>query len=248
MQLIRLDGSYNARGIGAPERPWLVRSAALDGLTASGERTLRGLGVDLVIDLREPQEHGARAHGLAVRELPLYGEAPPRAGTLEDVYARLIRDRGERLAAAVAAIAEHPGTVAVHCTAGKDRTGLVVALARLAAGEARAEILADYAASGVAVRAARSALVADQIAPLRLSREARREAERLHLDSPAAALGLALEQLDALGGAERYLLRHGATPAQLAELAARAAEAASHAAPDRPVPAARAARTAEPVR
>ena len=223
MQAISLEGSYNARGIGREAAPWIVRSAALDAATGRDERGLRAHGVGLVLDLREPAEHGARSHGIPVRSLPLYGETPPAAGSLEAVYAGLVADRGDRLAAAVIAIAEHPGTVLVHCTAGKDRTGLVVALARLAAGDDRAAVVADYARSGDTVRPARATLVAELLDRLGLVGAERGASERLHLDSPAAALGATLERVDALGGIESYLLDRGATPQHLAALAARAA-------------------------
>lgn len=222
MHVIPLEGSYNARGIGHRRRPWLVRSAGLDALTPGGERALRDAGVDLIIDLREVSEHAPRSHAMPVRSVPLYGEAPPSAGTLEDVYARLVRERGARLTAAVIAIAEHPGTAVVHCTAGKDRTGLVVALARLAAGDARAEVVADYASSGATVRPARETIAANHLAGLALSAAARAAAERLHLDSPAEALESALDVVGELGGVEHYLRSHGATAEHLAALADRA--------------------------
>ncbi|SDQ23667.1 tyrosine-protein phosphatase [Leucobacter chromiiresistens] len=225
MHVITLEGSYNARGIGSGRRPWLVRSAGLDALTAGGERTLRDVGVDLVIDLREGAEHAGRSHAIPVRSVPLYGETPPASGSLETVYAGLVRERGARLAAAVIAIAEHPGTAVVHCTAGKDRTGLVVAIARLAAGDARADVVADYAASGAAVRPARQAIAAAQLSGLGLTAEARAASERLHLDSPAEALEAALDIVDELGGVAHYLRTHGAGDAHLAALAALAERA-----------------------
>ncbi|WP_125098995.1 tyrosine-protein phosphatase [Leucobacter chromiireducens] len=225
MHVIPLEGSYNARSVGSGETPWLVRTASLDGLSSGGERALRALGVDLVIDLREPAEHGPRSHRIPVRSAPLYGEAPPAAGSLEGVYAGLVRDRGSRIAAAVGAIAEHPGVVAVHCTAGKDRTGLVVALARLAAGDARPDVVADYAHSGRTVRPARLSIATAQLDALALHGEDRAAAERLHLDSPAEALEGALALIDAQGGPAAYLLAHGATEAQLLALRARAGRA-----------------------
>ena len=226
MLAVPLEGSYNARAIGAAHRPWLVRSAALDALRPAGERALRALGVDRVLDLREPSERRPPAHGLPVLRVPLYGEEPPVTGSLESVYAGLLRDRGERIAEAVVAIAEHPGTGVVHCTAGKDRTGLVVALARLAAGEDRAEVVADYVRSGAVVRRERAGLVAARLDASGLAdprrRSERAEAERLHLDSPAEALVATLRLLEPWGGARGYLGAHGASAAHLAALARRA--------------------------
>lgn len=222
-----LDGSYNARSIGAPEQPWLVRSAALDGLTPGGERSLRARGVVQIIDLREPSEHQPSAHGLPVRSVPLYGEAPPASGSIEQIYADLVRDRGPQLVAAVLAIADASGASVVHCTAGKDRTGLVVALARLIAGDAREAVLADYELSAIEVRPARQDQVACQLDGLGLTAAGRASAERLHLDSPREALSSALDLVDDLGGPTAYLLSHGATPERLRSLAARASGSGS---------------------
>lgn len=220
--IVSVEGSYNARTIGTKDAPWLVRTAALDGLTPDGERALRAQGVDLVIDLREISEHGARQHGLPVSSMPLYGAQPPESGTIHDIYAGLVRDRGRQLGAAVSAIATHPGTPVVHCTAGKDRTGLVVALVRLVAGHARADIIADYALSGETVRPARAAIVAKQLDEIGLDARARAAAEELHLDSPAAALERALDLIDDLGGPVAYLLENGVTTTHLRSLAVRA--------------------------
>ncbi|WP_375430833.1 tyrosine-protein phosphatase [uncultured Friedmanniella sp.] len=44
-------------------------------------------------------------------------------------------------------IADAPGATLVHYTAGKDRTGTIVALALTLVGADRAAVIADYAAS-----------------------------------------------------------------------------------------------------
>lgn len=226
MHSFPLDGSYNARGIGRQNRPWVVRSAGVDALTERGERTLRELGVDIIIDLREASEQGPRRHDLPVRSMPLFGHTPPASGRLEELYAEVVQDRGTQVAAVVAAVAAHPGTALVHCTAGKDRTGIVVALTRLAAGDDRADVVADYAASGAHVRPARAAIAAAQMDAHGLAGSARTSAERLHLDSPAPALEHALALVEAAGGVEAYLLAHGATSETLARLRAKAAREA----------------------
>ncbi len=226
MSELPIEGSYNARAIGAPGRPWLVRSAALDEITEHGEASLRKHGVDLVIDLREPTEQRPRSHRFQIRSIPLYREQPPASGTLEGVYRRLLAERGEELARAVIAIASHPGLAVVHCTAGKDRTGLVVALARLAAGDDREEVVSDYASSGATVRPARLAVASEQLRSLSLNDEDRAAAERLHLDSPAEAIEAAIAFIEQQGGAASYLLSHGARAAHIEALRSRAADTA----------------------
>lgn len=225
MTTIALQGSYNARGVGIQSEPWLVRSAAPDSITARDEAALRTRGVDLILDLREAGERGAPTHGLPITSVPLYGEAPPAAGAIEEIYLGLITRRGAALTEAVITIADHPGVCLVHCAAGKDRTGLVVALARLAAGEAHDDIVTDYARSGEAVRPARLGIVEAQLDALEISGPERAAAERLHLDSPREALEAAIVALEAWGGAAEYLLAHGAEACHLAALRANAGAA-----------------------
>ena len=211
MHEIFAAGTFNTRGIGSASAPWLVRSAAIDRLTPEGESTLRELGVDLVIDLREQAEQGRVMHTLPVVHIPLYRDAPPTEGTLEEVYRDLIVNRGQWIAAAVVEIANHPGVTLVQCTAGKDRAGLVVALARLAAGDLADEVIGDYTLSSQPVRAERAPIVARMITELDLEGERREATERLHLESPAEALEDALDLVDEFGGPVTYLIRHGAS-------------------------------------
>lgn len=221
-----LDGTRNARAFGSPA--WLVRSANLDRLTPAGARTLRDAGVSVVIDLREPIERPAATaspgHGLPIAHVPLYGlpDGPPKAGTLEGVAELLLETRMPQLAQAVAAIADAEGAALVHCAVGKDRTGLVVALALLAAGATRAQAVADYARSGAAIGAERAAEAAREVDALALAPAAREAAMRLHLASPAAAMEHTIDRIEAAGGAERLLLDAGLRAEQLTLLRAKA--------------------------
>ncbi|MGW4639497.1 tyrosine-protein phosphatase [Sphaerisporangium sp. NPDC004334] len=62
-------------------------------------------------------------------------------------YAYLL-DRPDSVLAALRVLAYGDGSALVHCAAGKDRTGVVCALALSVAGVARDAIVADYAATG----------------------------------------------------------------------------------------------------
>ena len=63
-------------------------------------------------------------------------------------YLGYLEDRPDQVVAAVRTIASSEGPVLVHCAAGKDRTGVVVALALSAVGVRPEAIVADYAATG----------------------------------------------------------------------------------------------------
>jgi protein-tyrosine phosphatase len=135
----------------------LYRSDALHGLTDAGRRQFSELGIRLVIDLRDATElekSPSKLAGLGVdtRHNPIFeeGNVPGTAEitTLLDIYRLMVRSHAQRLADAVRLIADS-GTepVLVHCTAGKDRTGVVIALALLAAGVDREQVILDYVAS-----------------------------------------------------------------------------------------------------
>lgn len=84
--------------------------------------------------------------------MPVFDRAAPTAQIPQDItvgalHRHIVDERGPRLVEAIRLIADVPdgGSVVVHCTAGKDRTGLVVALVLAAAGVARGDVVSDYA-------------------------------------------------------------------------------------------------------
>jgi protein tyrosine/serine phosphatase len=68
-------------------------------------------------------------------------------------YLGYIHSRPDSVVAAIREIARADGAVLVHCAAGKDRTGTVVALALEAASIPREQIAADYLASADRIEA-----------------------------------------------------------------------------------------------
>ena len=63
------------------------------------------------------------------------------------VYLSYVVDRPDSVLAGLRHIAEADGAALVHCAAGKDRTGTLVALALLLVGAEREAVIDDYAAS-----------------------------------------------------------------------------------------------------
>jgi len=126
-------------------------------------------------------------------------------------YLGYLEDRPEQVAGAVRSIARDRGAALVHCAAGKDRTGVVVALALTAAGVRRQAVVADYAATGERAEAI--------IYRLRRSPTYARDIDSLPVESHrprAETMAAFLEQMDArYGGVARWLADHGLTAAEL---------------------------------
>ncbi|QAY73668.1 tyrosine-protein phosphatase [Agromyces protaetiae] len=158
---ILVPGTYNFRDVGGlPAASGPVRSGTLyrsDGLFRIGEpgrAKLRELGLRRVIDLRDEQEAQAMPDdvaglGLDVRRLPVFEGSGASQGakgiSLEALYRRIVTQHSSIVVEAVRDIATTTdGSVLVHCTAGKDRTGVVVALTLLAVGVDRDSVIADY--------------------------------------------------------------------------------------------------------
>lgn len=64
-----------------------------------------------------------------------------------DLYAGMLRDSAARIVGALNEF-DDSGSTLVHCTAGKDRTGVVIAIALLLAGVETEAIVADYQRTG----------------------------------------------------------------------------------------------------
>ncbi|MDQ0642365.1 tyrosine-protein phosphatase [Microbacterium murale] len=156
----RLDvpGTHNFRevapGVLAPGV--LYRSDALHRLTREGRGRLEQLGIRQVIDLRSAFDRRIggrdrlRGTGASRLSVPIDG-APrtfdPSTLTLQDVYETVLTRHQRDLGRVIRTVASADGAVVVHCTAGKDRTGLVVALILTALDIDRDIILADYSAT-----------------------------------------------------------------------------------------------------
>ncbi len=126
-------------------------------------------------------------------------------------YLSYLRLRPDSVVGAVRAIACTRGAVLVHCAAGKDRTGVIVALALDAAGVARETIVADYLATAerieeIIARLSASPLYREQLE----SRDA-----RAHAPAPGT-MERVLELVDERhGGSAAWLLANGLEPRQL---------------------------------
>jgi protein tyrosine/serine phosphatase len=218
----------------APGR--LLRGDNLQDLSPSDvQKLVSGLGVTTVVDLRSPFEVTSEGPGPltrvdAVRHvylsvLPELGEGTDVADALaikrrdgarvrypDDLrcgyYLGYLEDRPEQVVAAVRSIADAPGAALVNCAAGKDRTGVVIALALTAAGVTQEAVVADYAASADRMDAILDRLRASLTYAADI--DSTPPAEQAPRPQTMAAF---LRQLDARhGGAAGWLAAHGFGP------------------------------------
>ena len=110
--------------------------------------------IGMIIDLRDENEARMMPDDLdgldvRVRRLPVFEGSGASQGergiSLEALYHRIVTQHSPILVDAVRTLpSAGDRAVVVHCTAGKDRTGMVVAMALLAAGVDRESVIADY--------------------------------------------------------------------------------------------------------
>ncbi|WP_244957184.1 tyrosine-protein phosphatase [Candidatus Frankia nodulisporulans] len=132
--------------------------------------------------------------------------------TLEKLYTFAVDERGERLTAAVLALAAPDALPAVvHCSAGKDRTGMVIALTLALLGVPDETIAADYALTA-------RYLVGEIAEALSTAPNGKPVPAEL-LICPPELIVATLERIrDRHGDVRSFLLAHGATPTALDEL------------------------------
>jgi protein-tyrosine phosphatase len=217
----------------------LLRADNLQELSPSDiKRLVRDIGLTTVVDLRSSAElasegpapldavPGVRhAHHPVIPELGSATDAVAEALLLKRSqdrsrfpsdptcghYLGYLEDRPDQVVGAVRSIARDQGAAMVHCAAGKDRTGVVVALALTAVGVLPQAIVADYAATGerneaILSRLRRSPTYARDIDSLPA------EAHRARPETMAAFL----EQMDSrYGGVTRWLADRGLDAAEL---------------------------------
>ncbi|GAA6203144.1 tyrosine-protein phosphatase [Aquicoccus sp. SU-CL01552] len=164
VQNIRDLGGYPT-GCGRTTR-WrrVLRGDGLHRLTPDGFDALSASGLTSVMDLRSEAElandpnpfmNHAR---VTFYHKPVYDDLAPALMATQEAgeddpliqfYLSALIDRGEAIRDILSTIATAPeGTLLFHCTAGKDRTGLVAALLLEVAGVDRETILADYSLTG----------------------------------------------------------------------------------------------------
>jgi protein-tyrosine phosphatase len=165
-----LAGAPNFRDLGGyrtiqgktVKRGLVFRSSKLAALTPIDWTRVRTLGVGHVYDLRTSEEREAEPDGWPAPAPPAYGSPKPdmsaaianmkKAGTdpakvrasIRHFYSEMPTQYAPEYSAIFHGLANDTGPVLIHCTAGKDRTGVASALLLTALGVPRATVVDDY--------------------------------------------------------------------------------------------------------
>jgi len=181
---VDVEGCFNVRDAGGwptADGRWmttgmLYRADDPVRLSDAGRAAIAELGLQAVVDLRQ-QNQFDRGPGfidrVATHHVPIVDrvidiDAPPsldRPADMVELYADMVERGRLEFVRAIDVLAEHIGTgpVMVHCAAGKDRTGLIVALIQAGIGVGLDEIVAEYALSDEPTRAKRAEMVANPL-------------------------------------------------------------------------------------
>ena len=193
MTWIELAGACNVRDLGGlptvdgrvTRHGVLLRADNLQDLTDADVAALDAAGLGTVIDLRTSPEveftgpGPLRAtdvvhvhldlipHGFAGRAELVERTIPDETAgehALDHFYLDYVKHAPAEVATALRTIADpRSGTVVVHCAAGKDRTGVVVALALSLVGVRRDAVVADYARTDERIERIRERLLATEL-------------------------------------------------------------------------------------
>jgi len=166
-----ISGTYNVRDIGGYKTKdgrtiaWrrVLRGDAIHKVDDAGREIFQSFNLSTSLDLREEDERTEAPDNLNASvklvSVPVFTysttEVKPVSdrkalSSLDEVYKYVIAERGVALVAALRELAQPDALpVIVHCTAGKDRTGIVIALLLASLGVPDDVIAADFAATSL---------------------------------------------------------------------------------------------------
>jgi protein-tyrosine phosphatase len=178
-RVITLEGAVNFRDLGgyatadSRRTRWrvLFRADGLGELSPADFAVMRDLGIRTVVDLRSGYEVGqsrfdVEAHPADFHHFPFIDQLPDveswdrQPGLLGAQYKEMLDDAAPQIIGALEVLAAPEAQPAVfHCTAGKDRTGVLSAVVLSLLGVDEPTVVADYALSGAAMQRLRAKLL-----------------------------------------------------------------------------------------
>ncbi|MEV0613797.1 tyrosine-protein phosphatase [Nonomuraea sp. NPDC050404] len=216
-----MDVLINLRNVGHLAGAPLYRSAQPSGLAEAQAAELAAeLGLRTIIDLRSAPEQSAvpwpaLPDGVRVHSIP-FGPGTTSSESLTEItgpadvglmYARMARESAPDLVNIVRLLSEGPALV--HCAAGKDRTGVVIAVVLTLLGVAAEPITEDYALTEAAMPALMKSWESSGQVPMLTG------IPEILMRAPAEAMQAFLAEL---GDVRELLTSHGLTDADLAAL------------------------------
>ncbi len=200
----------------------LYRSGHLAKARSVGAEQFAALGIRQILDLRADDEvdrDRTDVGDVPIRRVPLFLGSVASFFTndqsLDDMYRSLVDESGDRVVTAVRTILDVQPLL-VHCTVGKDRTGVTVALALAAAGVDEDAVVADYARTADLLPPERNADVLTRLGAMFPNL---RHLEELTTLSPAPVMRALLADLRArYGSPADYLRAQGMTDDEIAGL------------------------------
>jgi len=206
----------------------LYRSAELSGITDEGKIQLRELGISQVFDLRSDTEIEKYntplpiMEGVNITHVPVFQKedyspemmakryqlyASGKTEAFMELYSQILEHGGRSFGAILRHLRDRPDEGCIfHCTAGKDRTGVIAAILLKLAGVDDEAICADYALTRIGREPSRAMIIG------RLSREplfaSNNEAALNMFTCRHGTMSAFLEMLDAKYlGVEEYVKR-----------------------------------------
>ena len=227
MNKISLEGALNVRDIGGylnaegkeVSKGKLYRSDNLDRVTPADIQKLKSLGINLDIDLRSPEEWDRWPDllrdmpGIRYEKIPLLSTIDPEElpNNLAALYVYLLDHSQKEFAQIFRLILSNAeGVTLFHCSAGKDRTGLVTAMLLLLAGVNEKVIIEDYTESAENLKSVLAKFAEMNNPALRAFLTAREEDIRPFLN----------RLKEKYGGVEEYLKAIGLVEGEIDELRA----------------------------
>ena len=237
--LILLEGAHNVRDLGeyptknggATKKGVFFRADSMANLTEGDIAQLRKLGVTLAVDLRSPEEVLKKpsrltgVEGIRYEKVPMIDDITTedlqgdRPMPIRELYEKNI-DRSQQAFGRVFRLflENKEGASLFHCTAGKDRTGMLAMLLLELADVPEEIIIDDYAATEGFMRD-----IFEQMSE---------EMLRMGMKVPESTMHSAPENIEAAmehvrkkyGGARAYLALGGVSSSELDELVSRFAE------------------------
>ncbi len=232
---IHLSGAGNFRDVGKIyldsshfiRAGFLYRSDSPSKYTDDDWKMLKDLGITLIIDLRSDKESDKDPYtpveGIRYIRNPVYNNDPIKSvmnhilfnrsrlgDMMANAYLKMVNDRAKSFGKSIQFIADNldHGTI-VHCTAGKDRTGILVAMILDLMGVGKKDILYDYSLSNAGFESNYEAFLLKDASKLKMIGVPPEQLKILFMANPEW-LENALDDIsNHYGNMENYLLTAG---------------------------------------